>query len=42
LGRLIILGWLKDVEHDLRELKVKEWKQKANNREEFVVKKPVL
>jgi hypothetical protein len=26
---------LKDVENDLRELKVKGWRQKANNREEL-------
>jgi hypothetical protein len=29
------LKWLDDVENDWRELKLKRWKQKANNREEF-------
>jgi hypothetical protein len=29
------LRWLKDVERDLRELKVKRWRQKAVGREEW-------
>jgi hypothetical protein len=29
------LKWLADVENDWRELKMKRWKQKANNGEEF-------
>jgi hypothetical protein len=28
------LRWLEDEEDDLRDLKVKRWRQKANNREE--------
>jgi hypothetical protein len=27
------LGWLEDVENDLRELKKTRWRQKADNRE---------
>jgi hypothetical protein len=30
------LGWLKDVEKDLWEMKVKRWRQKAVDREESV------
>jgi hypothetical protein len=37
-------GWLEDVENDLRDLKLKRWRQDANNREEweFLVKGTVL
>jgi hypothetical protein len=28
--------WLEDVENDLQELKVKIWRQKANNTKEYV------
>jgi plasmid maintenance system killer protein len=30
------LRWLEDVEKDLREMKVKRWRQKAGDREEWV------
>jgi hypothetical protein len=31
------LGWLEDVENDLRELKPKIWKEEANNTEQEVL-----
>jgi hypothetical protein len=30
------LRWLKDIEKDLREMKVKRWRQKVVDREEWV------
>jgi hypothetical protein len=30
------LRWLEDVENDLREMKIKRWRQKAVGREEWV------
>jgi hypothetical protein len=33
------LRWLEDEENDIRELKVKRWRQKANNREEWKCRK---
>jgi hypothetical protein len=31
------MRWVEDVENDLRELKVKRWRQNPNNREEWTL-----